>query len=174
MTNNKILLQAAIDGMWAELRAYEKEFSDFFSGKKSSKRTVEALLLALKLVISEYALDASKYSKYSPDNYTKEDFIKLAATSPSDLGVNMEDIEECKKFMEELREVMWGYELRYIDDLPVLMERMCSGAVALISFDEEDFNRLRECAMIARLENFFRLKELQFLEQESYKEKDDA
>lgn len=175
MDENRVASEAKADRLWVDLRAYKSDILSYFSTQAPTLRSIKATLIAIQLINHELHYNAAKYSKYPPKDNSFEDFIKLAAIQPSDLEINYADPAERQAFMNEIREIMWGYIKKRKGNLDLLMQKMKDpseeeGEID-IDMSPKDFECLAECLCVAYLESEFRQKELIFFEQECYKRK---
>ena len=152
------------DSMWSELRDYNEDIVNYLTDGTFNDNTNKLLNMALKLIISELLAHGKKYEKYPIQKYTTDDFIKMAVVAPVNKEIDYDNEEECEKFMEEVRGIMWGYIRQYYDDITNLFLSLCREEKEDIN--EDEFSRLIECLCVAYIETNFRKKELYFLERD--------
>lgn len=157
---------ATTDRLWIELREYNKDIVSYLGGDDSiSLKTINKILhISLKLIISELLINKKEYEKYPTKIYTTGDFIQLAIVDSGKKKVDYNDQEECEKFMEEIRAIIWGYIKQYYEELSDIILSIIEDEKKQIT--GEEYNRLMECVCVAYIEANFRERELYFLERE--------
>lgn len=110
MNKIEIKLNKMINELWQLIRDNEEKLSDFFFGDHDLD--VDILIFmhkSLQLISGELLIKKKEYEKYAIKNYSNEDYVDMISESFVQKLPSMDDIEENEKYIEDIRDIMWGY-----------------------------------------------------------------
>ncbi len=169
MQNNDPYMQhmiATTDRLWIELREYNKDIVDYLSGDDNIDFEVinKILHISLRLIISELLVNKEEYEKYPVKNLDIDEFIQLTIVDSGKKKFDYNNQEECEKFMEEIRAIIWGYIKQYYEELSDIIIAVIGDKSRQLT--QSNYDRLTECVCVAYIESNFRKREIHFLERE--------
>ena len=158
---NRIL--SITDPLWKELRTYNEEIIDFLVNGIQGKNIGKICHSSLKLVVAELKLKLNEYKKYKFNDCIPKDWFSMFLNNTK-LDIN--NVEEVRKNMQEIREIMWGYISQYYEDIVNIFLRLSKDEE--YNYSDKQRIHLTECICVAFIETNMRRKEIELFEKEIY------
>ena len=161
--DQKVQLINANSRMWQEIRPHMTEMEDFLTDEKITSNTPLLLYNSCQLVLSELVLNHELYSRYLTRDYSDEDFVNMIIASMNNVSPGIDDIEGNTKYMEDIRNVIWGHIKKYQKEFVAILrtfnddnDRIINGRELLI---------LKECMTVVFVECALREREMTLLQE---------
>jgi len=152
---------------WKFLKDHIVEIGIFLSTNKMTDNIIDCMVESVKLIISEFILNPQNYQKYSIKEYTADDFVDMIIEDISISVPNIDDYEENKEYIDNFRNIIWGYIKQYKNILPDILISMED--LEYVEDIEEPLNTdysdiCIKCLTVVWVECILRIREAHILE----------
>jgi len=155
------------DALWVEIREYNFEIVNFLCNNEETENIAEIFVMALKLIIAELILNKDKYIDYDVEDCSTEDLFNSVISLSSSFSKEKEDDKKIKIQMEEIRYKIWGYIVKYYDELvDLLLSLRDRNEEEEEEISEREYNRFLECVCVAFVETNLKDREVYLMEKQ--------
>lgn len=140
------------------------EVAEFLTDAKKTPQVATLIAMSIKLIMSEFVINPNNYNKYPVQRYSDEDFVDMVIRAMALKIPSIEDIKGNEKYIDEIREVIWGHIKIHLERLPQILLLMIDPKMLEVGLKEDDADIFLECLTVAWVECVLRKRESLILE----------
>ncbi len=146
------------------MRDHMTEVAEFLTDAKKTPQVAMLIAMSVKLIMSELVINPKSYDRYPVQEYSDENFVDMVIDAMALKVPGIEDVKGNEKYIEEIREIIWGHIKIHSERLPQILVLMADPEMLKVGLEEDDADIFLECLTVAWVECVIRKRESLMLE----------